>query len=479
MRKSKLITMIMMVATILMMMGNVFAYEMPENVKPGLLISPNPNAIKNEETIPVDDTIKVQLNGENIDFTDANGNIVNPQIINSRTMVPMRKIFEVFGADIIWDGETQRITAITPEKTLNLQIGNAEASITSGDEVLETIILDSVPVVVDGRTLVPVRFIAESLELNVGWDATERTVVIIDTDFIFERIQKEAPTFYEYMTTRYETPNTFKSDMELTGTINYVDAEDRNNNTNLKLILDGVAKKSEELLGIDLDMRITGKGSLLDTIKENDFEKITMNILMNSDLTKMYIKSSLLESEIGKKWALVDMTESVNGMSTLINQGMSVEDALKLTFNQMELNAETYNGINEVLDIVCPLISDEYFTVTGRTTKVYTYEIDIEDVLDMLDLQMDEEAKEEALAQIKENINLSVKSTVKVTDNVATEELTNISAKIKLEKETIEVEIKATEKLVSTNQKVIINMPDEDEIFVIEDEYSEIYEIEE
>ena len=38
-----------------------------------------------------------------IDFTDSNGNKVNAQIINSRTMVPLRKIFEVLGCEINWD----------------------------------------------------------------------------------------------------------------------------------------------------------------------------------------------------------------------------------------------------------------------------------------------------------------------------------------------------------------------------------------
>ena len=51
--------------------------------------------------------ILVQLNGELIDFTDSNGLKVEPQIVNDRTMVPMRKIFEVLGAEVQWEGETR------------------------------------------------------------------------------------------------------------------------------------------------------------------------------------------------------------------------------------------------------------------------------------------------------------------------------------------------------------------------------------
>ena len=58
----------------------------------------------------------VQLNGEVIDFKDENGNIVNPQIINDRTMVPLRKIFELLGCNIEWNGSTKTVIATKGEK---------------------------------------------------------------------------------------------------------------------------------------------------------------------------------------------------------------------------------------------------------------------------------------------------------------------------------------------------------------------------
>ena len=124
-----------------------------------ILISPKP---------VFDNSIKVYLNNDVIDFTDENGNVVNPQLINDRTMVPMRKIFEVFEADVQWEGETETVTAVTEEKTIVLQINNNVAKVINASGDAEEIILDSAPVIVEGRTLVPVRFIAESLELKVG-----------------------------------------------------------------------------------------------------------------------------------------------------------------------------------------------------------------------------------------------------------------------------------------------------------------------
>ena len=73
---------------------------------------------------------KVQINGTIIDFTDENGNKVEAQLINSRTMVPLRKIFEVLGCDISWDGATKTVTAQNLEKTIRLTMFKATAAVT-------------------------------------------------------------------------------------------------------------------------------------------------------------------------------------------------------------------------------------------------------------------------------------------------------------------------------------------------------------
>ena len=51
-------------------------------------------------------TADVQLNGNIIDFTDSEGNKVDAQIINNRTLVPLRKIFEELGCNVEWEQDT-------------------------------------------------------------------------------------------------------------------------------------------------------------------------------------------------------------------------------------------------------------------------------------------------------------------------------------------------------------------------------------
>lgn len=102
--------------------------------------------------------ISVYLNGEKLSFD------VQPQIINSRTMVPMRKIFEELGTVVGWNNNTQRAISVKKGDVVSVSIGGQYLTV-NGEQKL----LDSPPVIISGRTLVPVRAIAESFNCDVEW----------------------------------------------------------------------------------------------------------------------------------------------------------------------------------------------------------------------------------------------------------------------------------------------------------------------
>lgn len=108
--------------------------------------------------------IEVRVDGEVLK-TD-----VPPSIVDGRTMVPMRVIFEKLGAAISWDPVAQKVTAEKDGINLELVIGATTAKLNGSD-----INLDVPAVISEGRTLVPLRFISESLGLTVDWDAERRS----------------------------------------------------------------------------------------------------------------------------------------------------------------------------------------------------------------------------------------------------------------------------------------------------------------
>ena len=111
--------------------------------------------------------IGVTLDGTPITFD------VPPQMIDYRTMVPLRAIFEALGADIDWNGDTQTVTATRGGTVVIMQVGNPVITV-AGNSVT----LDVPPLIVDDRTLVPARAVAESFGVNVDWNQGTQTVIL-------------------------------------------------------------------------------------------------------------------------------------------------------------------------------------------------------------------------------------------------------------------------------------------------------------
>ena len=119
--------------------------------------------------VMADDGIKITINGEAKSFD------VMPQIIEGRTLVPMRAIFEALGATVGWDDATKTATGKTASTEVSLTIDKKDAKVNGAVKTLD------VPAqIIEGRTMVPARFVAESLGCKVDWDANTKTVIITE-----------------------------------------------------------------------------------------------------------------------------------------------------------------------------------------------------------------------------------------------------------------------------------------------------------
>lgn len=112
--------------------------------------------------------VKVLVDGEELQNLD-----MPAVIIDDRTLVPLRAIFEKMGAKVTWDAELQMITAETEDKTIVMFINN-KAGVVNGNAFN----MDVAPKIINDRTMVPVRAIAEAVGASVLWDDASRTVRI-------------------------------------------------------------------------------------------------------------------------------------------------------------------------------------------------------------------------------------------------------------------------------------------------------------
>ena len=110
-------------------------------------------------------------------YIEFNGNIlgfdVPPIIEDGSTLVPMRFLFEQMGADVEWDSETQTATATIENKAVTFSIDNVNARINNKPAKMD------VPArLVNGKTMVPLRFLSENMGYDVDWDADSRTAIV-------------------------------------------------------------------------------------------------------------------------------------------------------------------------------------------------------------------------------------------------------------------------------------------------------------
>lgn len=111
--------------------------------------------------------ITVNLDGNTLNFD------VPPQIINESTMVPMRTIFEALGATVEWNQDTRTITSKKDETTVTLTIDSNVMYVNNN-----AVTLEAPACIIDDRTLVPIRAVAEAYGATVDWNGDTNVITI-------------------------------------------------------------------------------------------------------------------------------------------------------------------------------------------------------------------------------------------------------------------------------------------------------------
>lgn len=101
------------------------------------------------------------------------GKFTSPVVMNNRTMLPIASIVKAFNGTVQWNGSEQKVTVQLQGKTIELWIGKSTAKVDGSDKTL-----DAAPQTKNGRTFLPVSFIAKNCGLDVNWNGKAQLVTI-------------------------------------------------------------------------------------------------------------------------------------------------------------------------------------------------------------------------------------------------------------------------------------------------------------
>ena len=118
-----------------------------------------------------DSEITVTINGQPVVFEGQ-----GPAIVNGRTLIPVRGVFEALNFEVDWDGATETATLAREDYTVEVVVGQSWFTVNGIGGIGTS--LDVPAQIIGGRTMLPIRAVLESVNYYVDWNESTRTVVI-------------------------------------------------------------------------------------------------------------------------------------------------------------------------------------------------------------------------------------------------------------------------------------------------------------
>lgn len=252
--------------------------------------------------------VNVMANGQCVAFPDA-----APQIVNSRTMIPVRAVMETLDAQVSYDKAGKVVLISKDNTTVSFVIGSTTMAIVTDGSVDTTEQMDCACYIEDGRTMVPLRFLSQAFGYTVLWDNDYRTAVVVDSQALIAETDSKFTQLNQLIADNLalQAEKKLQQSDTLTGTLTLYDESGKavacpfsaastaytdghssriDLTVNAKEALTALLKCCPDLTeGMDLDL-----SALLGT----DFTKVTATVLLTEDGT-LYIQMPLLNDLMG------------------------------------------------------------------------------------------------------------------------------------------------------------------------------------
>ena len=376
--------------------------------------------------------INVMLNGAMIAFPDA-----YPEMKNDRTMVPIRAIAEALGANVEYlEGKVVQITQGDTVLTLALG-GDTVKAVTGG--TAEELKMDAVSYVKADRTYVPLRFVSQALGLDVHWDATHRTVVLLDQAAMAAKLDGQFTVlngFLAHQTGLYETPK--RVDSRFAIAVEIIDSINGNKTQTISGSM--VSYMGDGAMTMDGTVDLTSMAALAKAFAARFDEEDTYSEMLKAFAVKQafslkinpegqtYLKMPLLgqlagltgmESQSADVWYDLGKPygDAVPGLSTETTMGTILVQSAMASAAYLE-PFDYYDTIMTAGEAAAAFFGDARFQKSGDT---YTCTLTLDTMAELMELPEADKAELKAMfdafsltLKLNTNGNYSVQGQIKV-----------------------------------------------------------------
>lgn len=376
--------------------------------------------------------VGVMVNGVYVKFPDA-----APEVTDGRTMTPVRALVEALGGEVDYEFADQKdfVRLFIDEYTISFTIGGTTAVRhtrgTDTGEADKTIEMDCAPYIKGGRTYVPVRFIAEALGYDVGWDSAYQTAILLDRDALAAEIDKNFTILNKVQANKsvgMEQGKNYLADVKESLTLTLFDTLDENKT--YKADLTGKQIFNTEAASAQLSLKLSGNA--LDDLEKLLTEQYGADFEENAALFRTvaeglddieviltregsaWFRAAALDELAGKDnvWLAADLGNQWGELAFTQAGDATIGSALTAMLDKDSVTSVV--SLPSMTGMLNSLFSDGKFTTSGG---VSTLTIGVDDLLDLYkDMDLSEEDIAEAKAAFKE-----YKITMKVDGKGATD----------------------------------------------------------
>ena len=262
-----------------------------------------------------------------------------PFIENDRTMLPFRYLLENIGASVEYDEPTRTVKAAKDEISIGFSLDDTYIDVTKNGET-ERIVQDTANIIRDDRVYVPIRFMSEAFELNVGWDSYTQTAIIVDIPAYIDALEESAPEFVRFMEISGTLPESYTQTLDMTVDFrSEIEAE----TLDFGLNLDSEFSLSNGAAAADAIFDMASSSFVEMGMDANALKDISFNFMYDDG--QLYIKTNLVD----KLKVLMPDSQTVNSVSAFVTEKTWFKADIYELFELLGLPAELVSIIKSSL----------------------------------------------------------------------------------------------------------------------------------